>query len=350
MDYMEETSLYRKIISEEVSPRSKVLFTVLNWGLGHATRSMPIIKHLLMHSCEVCIASDGLALELLQKEFPNVQTLRLPSYNISYKGKSMIWSIFLQLPKLCLAVIKENRMTRRYVKSIKPDVIISDHRYGTRTSKVRSIFIGHQISILTGNKKLSRLATFLNVRAINFFDQCWIPDYAGEKSLSGKLSETIGLRHFRRLGAISRLEPERINKRYDIVAILSGPEPQRSLLEKALLNIFRKRKDLTIALVRGTNKREKSSENSEIKILNLATSTEIRDILNASHLVICRSGYTSIMDLQALKKSAILIPTPGQTEQEYLATYLSNKPQFKLCQQSEIMDNLDLLISQFIAK
>lgn len=325
--------------------QKKILVAPLNWGLGHATRCIPIIKELQRQGAKVILASDGAAFDLLKQEFPNLEIHTLPAYNIRYPFRSMIFSMAIQMPKILRGAITEHFWLKNFIKNNAVDAVISDNRYGFFSRKTCSIFMTHQVNILVPNRFFQPFVNIVNHFFIKKFDVCWIPDFEKEPNLAGKLSH--GNFHkklkIKYLGTVSRFEKKYFSKKYRAAIILSGPEPQRSILEKKMRHQLAslKQNDGLFLLIRGTNALDESSAIpliSNLEIHDLLT----RDVLNQkvieSEVVLCRSGYSSIMDLVALQKAAILIPTPGQTEQEYLAAELMRQNQFF----SQSQDDFDL--------
>ncbi len=301
----------------------KIIIAPLNWGLGHATRCVPIINALLKNNFTPIIASDGDALIYLQKEFPNLESLKLPSYNISY-AKNLKWSLFLQLPKIIKAVQKEQQLITDFIAKNNDVVgLISDNRFGVRSNKVTSVYITHQLTILSGWSTIFTSKIHQNI--IKKFDECWIPDTENSQ-FSGKLSspkiENINKKY---IGVLSRFEKKEIEKSIDILIILSGIESQRISLEKKILQEF-KNYSKNVVLIQGkVENQQKISVKNGVKIYNFVLSDELEILIHQTELVICRSGYSSIMDLAVLEKKAFFIPTKHQTEQEYLAKYLAKK-------------------------
>jgi len=303
-----------------------ILVAPLNWGLGHATRCIPIIRALQSNGYNVIIASDGVALELLQKEFLHLQTVKLPSYGIEYAKKKSHFKqkMLSNIPKIVKAIRKEHKALKNIINIYKIDGVISDNRLGLYTSKVPTVFITHQLQVLSG--KTTGLTTYLHKRFIKRFDECWVPDYKGSTNLSGILGHPEKKDYpVQYIGPLSRMHKESLMLCYDALVILSGPEPQRSILEKILLTELKKYNG-SILFVRGLiEKEEVHNQQKNIEIVNFLTSDKLATAINSSNFVIARSGYSAIMDLAALQKKAFFIPTPGQTEQEYLAKRLKEK-------------------------
>ena len=313
----------------------KIIIAPLNWGLGHATRCIPIIKDLISKNFIPIIASDGDALELLQLEFPDLKSYELPSYNIQYtkNGNFLKYKLLFNTPKHLKAMAKEQQVIDDIIKKENIKGIISDNRFGVRSNKVPSIYITHQINVLSGNTTF--LSSRIHQNLIAKFDVCWVPDYSGKDNLAGKLShdsnEKLNLKY---IGPISRFEPRALSekglkstKKQDLMVILSGPEPQRSLLENKLLDEFKsiQKKVLFVrGLISDKDKRPKAdlTNNKYIVIVNFMQQKELQKAITESKIIISRSGYTTIMDLEKLSAKAFFIPTPGQNEQEYLAKRL----------------------------
>ena len=318
--------------------RKRILVAALNWGLGHATRCIPIIKQLHQHEYEPVIASDGPALEILKKEFPHFIHLELPSYNIQYSrnGASFKWKMMMNSPRIINAIAAEKKLTEEIVRKYQIQGIISDNRLGVRSKKLKkNVFLTHQLNVLSGNT--SFLSSYLHQNYIRKFDQCWVPDFEGETNLSGMLghlSKKPG--NVKYMGVISRFKKQDSDLIYDFLILLSGPEPQRSLLESKLLLEF-ERTPQKILFVRGVldDKPTNISPNPNINIKNYMFGKALEEAINCSRYVVSRSGYTTLMDLSKLNKKAFFIPTPGQSEQEYLAERLQEQGISPYCNQNE---------------
>lgn len=301
----------------------KVIVAPLNWGLGHASRCIPIVHLLIKNNFTPIIASDGKALVFLQKEFPKLTFLELPSYSISY-GKHLKWRLFLQLPKIFSAVKKERKIIANFLKKEKNIVgIISDNRFGVRSTKVASVYITHQLQVLSGFTTF--FTSKIHQSIIKKFDECWIPDNTNSE-FSGKLSQVKNKCIQKKyIGVLSRFKKENIPITTDILIILSGPEPNRTQLENRLVETFKNTLQ-NIVLVQGKiEDGQKKTFKNNICIYNFLLSNELEKIINASKIVLCRSGYSSIMDVAVLHKKVFFIPTKYQTEQEYLAKHLKKR-------------------------
>jgi hypothetical protein len=356
-----------------LTEKKTVIVASLNWGLGHATRCIPIIEALQAEGATVILASDGGALDLLRREFPHLRALELPAYNIRYPFRSMVLSIAVQGHKILRGAVLEYFWLKNFIKKEKIDAVISDNRFGFFNRRVTSIFMTHQVQILMPIRFLQPFVNAVNHFFIRRFDALWIPDNVGDKNLAGNLAHGTFVENLSKkltinyLGTLSRMKYFSTEIKYRAIIVLSGPEPQRTILEqkiiKQLKNIISEKKGTpqyktafdipkseksSFCLVRGistTNLIEKKDLNNDfIEIHDVLTTTDLNQKIMESDAVICRSGYSSLMDLVALQKRALLIPTPGQTEQEYLGHELARQNRF-LCQQQDSL-NLGKALSE----
>jgi len=341
----------------------KILICPLDWGLGHAARDVAIIQRLQDAGHEVILSGDGGALELLGFEFPELEKIRFPSLvRIRYSNYIPAWlKITLLSPLLLYEVFAEHFRLGYIIRRLRPDIVISDNRYGLWNRKVTSILVTHQPSI-----RLPQFARFLEYPAyhvlrmfIEKFDQCWIPDFPEDNNLSGDLShhyQPPGNAVF--IGAISRFigsvrafEAREVTP-VDLLILLSGPEPQRSCLQKIVLKQILSLKTRCVILQGLPGKFRRIDLTSTVTMYNHLPAAELKHLLLSAGCVICRAGYTGIMDLAIMQKKALIIPTPGQTEQEYLAEYLSGKAIFLACGQDELdiksaLKDLDVFDPEF---
>lgn len=326
--------------------KKRILVAPLNWGLGHATRCIPIINALIAEGFVPIIASDGIALALLKKEFPNLTTIELPSYNVTYSknGKLFKLKLLKDSPKLLKAIKAEKKVIASILEHNDFAGIISDNRLGVRHKKVPSVFITHQLNVLSGNT--TWLSTKLHQNIIKKFDICWVPDIDEKLNLSGKLGHVTNFDlPVKYIGPLSRFTKLKTEIKNDLMVLLSGPEPQRTLLETKL---FSELKAYTgkVVFVKGVMEKEQSIQVlGNITVYNFMTSKQLEKTINESALLLSRSGYTTVMDLAKLNKKAFFIPTPGQFEQEYLAKRFSEMNLVPSCTQKEFnlnkLENLE---------
>ncbi|MEY3432287.1 MAG: hypothetical protein RL131_223 [Bacteroidota bacterium] len=351
----------------------------LDWGLGHASRCIPLIHYLLSIHWEVVLAGEGSSAELLKQEFPNLRLIPLQGYRITYpkNGKWLILHLITQIPKIIRIIRYEKEWLTNLLRKEEFDFIISDNRYGLNSKDCYSILITHQLQIISGmGKSIDALLQKMLYPLIHRFNLCWIPDSGSESNLAGLLSHPYILpKNVKYIGPLSRLKAVDATQQKGILVLLSGLEPQRTQLEEKLLEQL-SQLDLPVTFVRGIpvegtrdegrgtrdkgqGTRDKGQGEGEKGIgnretsnptthnpkpktqnpqLNFMTSAELEKALPNCSIVICRSGYSSIMDLLKVQKKAILIPTPGQTEQEYLAKRLSEMGVFV----SQDQENLNL--------
>jgi uncharacterized protein (TIGR00661 family) len=309
----------------------RILVAPLDWGLGHATRCVPVIQELLRQDHEVSIASDGAPGSLLRQEFPDLSFLPLPGYGVKY-GRSatgLIWKMFTQSRKILKAIKSEHRWLLDVVDKYSFDAVISDNRYGLYHPDILSIFITHQLSIKSPlGAWTEKWLQLRNYRYIDRFSACWVPDYETGLGLAGDLSHPpkkprVPLQY---IGPLSRLEKtNEAEIKQNLLVVLSGPEPQRTLLENIIIRDIAHYPG-TATVVRGlpTSPNIIPSTNT-IRFYNHLPAADLNKEMNQAEFIISRSGYSTVMDLMTLGKKSVLIPTPGQTEQEYLGTYLQEK-------------------------
>lgn len=280
---------------------------------------------------------------MLTSEFPGLPFVRIPDISVRYSRILPAWLVIIfQLPVIITCIIREHFLLARLIRSTGADIILSDNRYGLWNRKITSILITHQLAPKLP-VFLKILESFLSLM-IHFmckkFDYCWIPDIPGPLNLSGSLSSASGLTmEIRYTGVLSRFMdiplPGDQSDGPELLIILSGPEPQRSILQDIMfsqVSLFPGRS----LIVAGEPQKEYSYLiTRQCRIVSSLKTNEMLSFVHSARYIICRSGYTGIMDLVSLGKKALLIPTPGQTEQEYLASYLESTGFFPFMKQQE---------------
>lgn len=311
--------------------RRPILICPLDWGLGHASRMTPLISAMLALGQRVVIAADGQAMLFLQQEFfQQVEYIHLPGKRVQYaRGPAFFRKLVLQLPGLVFSIGQEHLRLKSIINQLKPLLVISDNRYGLWSRKTYSVFITHQlfIQLPPAWKWLEPLVRKTNHAFIQQFDECWVPDYAETPNLSGRLSHGSCRLRLRYLGALSRFskvetfphnaipDPKKAGKY--ILVMLSGPEPQRTILEKKLQQELQ---TYSVIWLQGKPDASVSQQHiSSQRWISHTTTHHLGRLIQNAELVIARSGYSTLMDLSVFGKKAVFIPTPGQTEQEYLA-------------------------------
>lgn len=315
--------------------KCNILIAPLDWGLGHATRCIPIINRLIQKNCNVLIAAEGKIKSLLQKEFPQLSFIDFKGYRIHYSKKSWLlpFQIGRQIPKIISTIQYENERLKEIVKEHHVHGIISDNRYGFYHEGIPSVFITHQLRIKTPFGKIADdYIQKINYKYINRFFECWIPDNEKEKNLAGELSHpekkpSVPIKY---IGPLSRFRKLNSQDEKNLLILLSGPEPQRTVFEIFLAEQLNDYKG-PVTLVRGLpGEANELRLSSNICVYNHLPAEELNQKINEASVVISRCGYSTVMDLSVLKKKSILISTPAQTEQEYLAKHLM-KNNFALC-------------------
>lgn len=316
----------------------KTIFVApIDWGMGHATRCVPLIRALKTDN-KVILGVTPKNDFFFRRYFPDLEQKPLPSYPVSYSRVLPLWmKLLLQWPFINAAIRQERRVLEAYVEQLRLDLIISDNRFGLHHVSVTSIFMTHQLTLKS--PVFSVLANTINRTYIHQFNEVWVPDYAEkEKRLSGVLSDASHIKiPVKFLGPLSALTSGEENpvpaKRYDYLFLLSGPEPQRSILEKMVMDQLRHLRG-AVAVVRGS--REPVQQQAGLSVFDFVTGNDLRRLILESETIVCRSGYSSLMDLHLLgKQNLVLIPTPGQSEQEYLAEHWQQMFGARVLQQKE---------------
>lgn len=321
-----------------------VLVAPLNWGLGHAVRCIPIINHLLSRGINVITASDGHALKLLKAEFPELKHFEMPGYNVVYKRSNMTINLLLQLPQIANAIALEKKWLDGFLQNHQIDAVISDNRFGLYRRDIPTVFISHQICVPIPGKLLYQLGNALNHYYINKYDEVWVPDLKGDFNLSGKMSHNTGLDDkLTYLGPISRMVKKEATKKYDLCVVLSGPEPQRTKLEHLILTQLARLpyRAVVVRGLTGSYQRVKCSE--RLELVSFMKGEELAEVILSSDIIISRSGYTTLLDLYSLNVKALLIPTPGQKEQEVLAEHFNEEGIFHFVRQDNLVLERDIV-------
>lgn len=316
---------------------ARILVAPLDWGLGHSTRCIPIIRQLLELDAVPVVGADNGPLALLLQEFPQLEHVRIPGVNIRYgKGRNQLWSMARQFPAMVRSVQAERALFDRVRRDLRLDAVISDQRFGIRSAELPSVIITHQVFPFT---PLAQGALRkLNLRHIARFDRCWIMDEPTAPGLAGELSHGTSLPgNSRYIGTISRMRAvvPRPEKRYDIVAVISGPEPQRTMLDRILTEQLQGLPGEHLLVQGLPASRGKVQVGNVCQVPHMGA-TELTSHLAAAEYIVSRSGYTTLMDLVALGRSAVVIPTPGQAEQEYLGELHDRTGRFVVQHQHDI--------------
>ena len=314
----------------------------LNWGLGHATRCVPIIKMLLDKPCRVFIAADGNAFLFLKKAFPTLTHIKLHDQQITYsENRGFLFTLLSQLPRIIITIFKEHYALKKIIKENQIDVVISDNRFGLWNRKIKSIYITHQLNIISpGNRPfLNKLLFKAHRYFIKKYDYCWIPDATSEPRLAGVLSEINDEKtKYFYTGILSRFSENTSaekNTSHDVCVIISGPEPQRRIFQEMMMTQLLNSNIIAVMALGNPNEARDYMLTPRLRIISNPGLEELEKLIDSSEIIIARSGYSTIMDLATKGKQAILVPTPGQTEQEYLANYLSEKKFFFTQSQSD---------------
>ena len=317
--------------------RKRILVSPLDWGLGHASRLVPIIRELIHNDAKVIIASHGKSASFLKIEFPELEHIELKGIHVSYPTdrKGMVLKMVRLASRFYVSIHKEHLRTKKIVRDYRIDGIISDNRYGVWSKSKPSILLTHQLFIKApiGQKHIQKITQ----KFINRFSECWVPDYGSEDNLTGELSHQINIPGcVKYIGPLSRFTVNNSTdeKKYDVIAIVSGPEPQKTIFKTLVVNQLRTLRIKSIVIC-GDPEQNVRETDETVELVSHLSSTEMEEKIRQSKLVIARSGYSTIMDLLATNSRAFLVPTPGQTEQEYLAKMHMKQGNFFYMEQHE---------------
>jgi predicted glycosyltransferase len=321
----------------------RVLVCPLGWGLGHATRVIPIITALKNKRCTIIVAADESSISLLKRNFPSLDYIHFPSISVEFsKGRNQLFALFRVAFKIILLSGKENRQIREIVKDQAIDIIISDNRYGLHHEQKKSILITHQLSILFPKpfRWAENLGKWFVKRSALKFSECWIPDNELGFRLSGQLSDPWRFgQNIKFIGLLSRFSQTEYlltKKRWDLVGIVSGPPPHRQIFEDQIVELSNRLKLRTLVLQGTPNGKGHARVKGKATLVPHLEDHQFAQEVMSSKYIICRAGYSTIMDMVSLGVNAMLVPTPGQTEQEYLSEYLSDNELFMSCSQDRV--------------
>lgn len=320
----------------------RILISPLNWGFGHAGRMIPLALELKKRGNEIIFGADPSLIPLLEKEIPGIKIITVPGLRIRYSSHLPQWlCILFQVPRIIRVSLREHSLLKHLAREIHPDIIISDNRFGFCHKSICSVYITHMLRIpFPGPLRfLECFGAWLHRRIISRFDLCLVPDYPEEINLSGRLSHGVKMpfntcymgplsRFVQHVDSAETLLPE---EPYCCL-ILSGPEPQRSMLAEKVVSSLPVTK---IRILTGSPLKTRL-ESERVEVITSPDSMTMREVITGSSAIIGRSGYTTVMELLSLGRPGVIIPTPGQTEQEYLGEYLHGKYGFVTLRQKDI--------------
>ena len=312
----------------------QILIAPLDWGLGHTTRCVPIMGHLMQRGHSVVFAGSEWQRKYISETFAAIETIHLDGYEVTYskRGSGFMFSLLNQMPRLVKTIRKEHEWLEKLTQGRQFDGIISDNRYGLFHRSIPTVMMTHQLQAQSGmGEAIDQVLRRLHYKYIQRFRSCWVVDVEGEPNLSGKLAHpAVVPKNTHYIGLLSQITEEATEGRGEeyLLVLLSGPEPQRSVLAEKLWEQVQ-RYDGKVVFVEGSNHvSERSAIPPHISYYKRLTKADLGPLMAGASMVVCRSGYSTLMDLVALNKRAILIPTPGQTEQEYLGKHLHKEGVF----------------------
>lgn len=319
----------------------RILLAPLDWGMGHTTRCAPLLRYLLDNGHEPVFAGNEWQRQYINKTIPAIRTIHLPGYDVHYgkEGANLLLSLAAQMPRILKKVKEEHSWLQQLTTKEHFDGVISDNRYGLYHNSVSSVVMTHQLQIQTGMGSIAdNILRRLHYRMLGHFDKCWVVDVAEPPGLSGILAHPGSLpQGAEYIGLLSQLQPQHTSEEH-LLILLSGPEPHRSILSGILWEQVQHYRG-KVVFVEGADKVQGRVLPGHIDYYGRITAEVLQPLIAAASVVICRSGYSSLMDLVQLQKKAIVIPTPGQTEQEYLGKHMHAMGLFYCTDQKRININ-----------
>ncbi|MGQ9847610.1 MAG: glycosyltransferase [Bacteroidales bacterium] len=330
-----------------------VLICPLDWGIGHASRMVPIIKKIQLKGHNIFIACTKQQQAFFANEINNYTWIPSASPVIKYNHKKLsVYDLFKLIPLIIIGIKRDKKQINSWIKKYNIHIVISDNRYGCYSSNVYSILVTHQVKIeLPKNIKWAEKILHNRIKKLIYkFDRCWIPDIKETPNFAGNLTMQFSLNgKLAFIGLLSRFEESNLNessseKQYEVIAIISGPEPQRSIFADMLFKELKNLQKPCILVLGDFSKPQSVKQEDNVLIYSSMNSTQLYQAIKSSKYIIARSGYSTIMDLISLRRTAILVPTPGQTEQEYLANYYKSRRMFVIAEQNNF--NLSELLAE----
>lgn len=325
-----------------------ILFSICSLGLGHASRSLPLIKELLKEN-KLVILSDGNALRFLKEELKDFQEVIFYEKSRSYppleEGTGFFkynYHLIKDSISTIFTIFSERNQTKEICNREKVNLIISDGNYGSFVKSIPSILITHQIEFQIKNIFYKKVSSLFNLMIFKRYNLLIIPDYPSNKdNLAGDLSHTNLIKKIPHIysGVISQFKKVKTRSKINYLVIISGFLHEHK--EEFFLNILKElqqKKGKKVFIMGDYKKDYKEKMNNNIEIYSSFKGLNKNELFNSSDIIISRTGYSTIMDLIEIDKKAILIPTPHQSEQEYLAEYHKDKRFFNIIKSQKQID------------
>ena len=303
----------------------------LDWGWGHTTRCLPLIRRLQELGASICFAGNDAQQTFVRRQFPQLHFLPLEGYEVQYprKGIGFLPKMLAQVPRIALRIRSEHHWLRQAVAQWGIKGVISDNRYGLWHPQVPSVVVCHQLALHTGlGAWVDARATAVNQRLLAKFGSIWVPDNSTPPGLSGRLGHPLHLpANTKYIGPLSQFQnvlpaaSGTREKQKKLLILLSGPEPQRSILSDLLWPQVQAL-NLPTVFVEGKAQAPPRASSEAVTWHALRSGRELQTVLEAASYVVCRGGYTTLMEAAELDLKLLVIPTPGQGEQQYLGKQL----------------------------
>lgn len=351
----------------------KILVAPLDWGLGHATRCVPVIREFLAQGAEVELAVVKANAGFFREVFPELRQRVAPGYNVVYPkyGFNMALWLLKNSAHLNAVMRYEHRYAEEMVERHGYDVLFSDNRFAFFSKKAYSVYMTHQrrIAFPPALVALEGIGIRWHRARMRNFDEVWVPDVETAPGYAGALSHlpargqqvTGGGRDSRGerasfgvacapavrfVGPLSRfdevagslktssldagelpagsLKLDSINAgKYRVVAVISGVEPARTQFENRLRDILRDVPGEHLMILGKPQAPRRHWTEGNIEFVTHLPTGEFARAVRDADWVISRGGYSTVMDMAYLGAKCIFVPTPGQYEQVVLARDLA---------------------------
>jgi len=321
-------------MSNPDSRKKRVFIAPLNWGLGHATRLLPLINYLLAKNYKIYIGASGRSKEVLQQEVSQCTFFDFPEYPIKYPQSRFFVTRFMLIifPQMLLAMKNEQKKLRILHKKYQFDLIISDNRFSLALTGVKSLLVSHQLryKLPWPIQKMEWLPEYFNYSHFRKYDRIIVPDTDENKTLTGDLSHNMRYLPYNKLyylGIMTTVEMDisEDEENIDYLVLISGPEPQRTKFEKIVINQVKSLQGRVVVALGKPEKNYKIRMGNSV-IYSYLNRNKISKYLGRAKFIVSRPGYTTVMEMIESGKRGLFIPTPGQIEQVYLAKYfMDNK-------------------------
>lgn len=312
----------------------KILYGCLDWGNGHIARSVPLILQLQSQGNHVFFMGSPEQQTVLSRYGFTGTFKELPPTGFRFKGDgNFVLEALRNVRIVSKAVRRDQERVSDYAQAHGIDLILSDHRYGVRCDTIPSVFITHQVEL---PPKTNPVARWIHRKWMARFNSIWIMDDE-QNRLAGTLSRFVPGSCY--IGHYSRFSlTNSTTESGKVVAVISGPEPYAEQFFNEMVKAANTSQQKWTIVCSANYAAAAGLKKGTILVNNWKRADEA---IASAEYVVSRNGYTTLMDLTVLQKKAILIPTPGQLEQQYLAVLHREHSLWKMVPEHSLMQHLD---------